>query len=166
MFLYILCVRSLYAQSHHKRSLQRSRPISYLAGAENLKGFEHLATENESMEVWNSGIFQDLLVIHYKELQRGFHSFIPPWTRSPPPSARIPSDFLLRLSIDLFSAFLTTTRIEHTYLPIEHKITSKLCSYGRVFGTALICRFSRILYVAISITNFRYWYTFHMQFSV
>ena len=51
MFLCINRARAVYAHSDHKRLLQRFRAISYLAGAENLKGFEHLAAENESMEV-------------------------------------------------------------------------------------------------------------------
>ena len=40
-----------YAHIHNKRSLQRPRANTQLAGAENLKGFGHLVMENEYLQV-------------------------------------------------------------------------------------------------------------------
>ena len=64
MILGLFCVLAAHAQNHHKRTLQRPRPNIYLAGAKNLKGFEHLAAENELMEVGNYDIS---FVIPYSE---------------------------------------------------------------------------------------------------
>ena len=51
MILRFFRVLSEYAYSHDKRTLQRPRPNSYLAGATNLEGFGRLVIENELLEV-------------------------------------------------------------------------------------------------------------------
>ena len=51
MFLRSQGVLQSHGRGLHKRSLQRPRANLYLAGAENLKGFEHLAAENEFLQV-------------------------------------------------------------------------------------------------------------------
>ena len=51
MFLRSQGVLQSHGRGLHERLLQRPRANLYLAGAENLKGFEHLAAENESLQV-------------------------------------------------------------------------------------------------------------------
>ena len=51
MFLRSQGVHLGYGGVRRRLLLQRSRAEIYQAGAENLKGFEHLAAENESAEV-------------------------------------------------------------------------------------------------------------------
>ena len=51
MFLRSQGVHLGYGRVRRKPLLQRPRASLYLAGAENLEGFEHLAAENESAEV-------------------------------------------------------------------------------------------------------------------
>ena len=53
MFLRSQGVLPRHGRGLQKRSLQRPRANLYLTGAENLKGFEHLAAENESLQVWS-----------------------------------------------------------------------------------------------------------------
>ena len=51
MFLRSQGVHLGYGGVRRRPLLQRPKACLYLAGAENLKGFVHLAAENESMEV-------------------------------------------------------------------------------------------------------------------
>ena len=80
----------------------------------------------------------NFLRLLYKGLQRGFHSFKLPWTRSPSPSARIPSNFLLRRGMILVLNAVTTVYGGFEHAEIAHKKYTKTCTYGRFFGNALI----------------------------
>ena len=59
------------------------------------------------------------------------------------PSARIPSNFLLRRGMIWVLNAVTTVYDGFEYAENAHKKYTKTCTYGRFFGNALICNFQK-----------------------